>query len=120
MGKLLESIASREAEEIDRLVNQISADEWHGYLSTVTRSNTRSFYAHLARMEGRRRWGFTPADTLPLTDGSEIILGQRRKCEHIAKTFHDKLSAPLDPRTPGPERGNIDPNNCHFLPSGKD
>ena len=53
---LITALEERDEETTDALLNRICSDGWCAYLRTVTRSNTQSFFAYLAKAEGRKRW----------------------------------------------------------------
>ena len=93
--------------EAEKLMDKISEDGWRKYLGTVRRSNTRSFYAYLARSDGRRRWGLTPAESAPFIDGTRVIIHDKEKCEAIARAFYRKMQAPaiLDTERHHTDRG---------------
>ena len=68
MDAPLEALEQRDMREADRCMRRSSADGWRAYLSAVRRSDTRAFFAYLARAEGRRQKGFVPADSRPMRD----------------------------------------------------
>ena len=88
------AIIGQDTEGNRKLVSQISADSWHDCLRQVSRSNARSIYVHLARMEGRNQKGQKPGDLAPLLHKGEQATGHRQKCEIIAEHVREKMAAP--------------------------
>ena len=93
---LLAALEEGNETKIDTLLNHICSDGWHAYLRTVSRSNTQSFFAYLAKAEGRKRWGYTPRDSTPLFHNGAYVLSNREKCTIIAEAFRDKFKASVD------------------------
>ena len=107
IGELKKSLDRGDEYYTERLLNQIGADGWKSFLGTVARSNTRSFYAYLAHADGRRTWGFVPADSAPIIHNDEIIIRNRDKCEAIATAFAERMMAAAQ-RLPGTHHTNPD------------
>ena len=95
MDSLLEALEQRNMGEADRLMRRISADGWREFLKSVHRSDTRAFFAYLARAEGRKKRGFVPADSRPLKDPrGGLAISVRDKIALITASFGERFSAP--------------------------
>ena len=107
------AVAQKDTKTIEKLLDKIGVDGWRQFLATVKRSNTRAFYAYLANADGRKSWGFAPAESAPILQGDKVLLLNQEKCEALAVAFHDKLQAPaaLDPNGhhPNPDDHPLEP-----------
>ena len=97
----------------ERLFNKTASDGWGTFLRTVSRSNTKAFYAYLAETEGRKRWVAVPTESVPIFQEDTVILGNKQKCEAVAKAFYIKLQEEAELR---PEDRIEDPNELPLPP----
>ena len=113
IDELLTALETGRHDIANRLIGQISADGWRGFLKGVKSADARAMFRYLAKAEGREKRVITQADPAPiiLEIGSEIISG-RGKSEAIAVHFAKRLAAP-EQRT---EDGSTAATNQHRCP----
>ena len=114
MDGLLEALEHQDTDRSERLIRRMSSDGWKLYLKKTNKNDTKALFAYLARSEGRKKWGFVPADSTPLidTDGS-LAINPQDKVRLVTKTFRARFSAAAsnDPTLP-----TTDPNNVPIPP----
>ena len=114
MDSLLEALENQDRESSDRHPRRISSDGWKRYLQRTRRSDTRAMFAYPARSEGRKRWGFAPADSTPMRNAQgRPILAPQDKVNLITQTFRMRFSAP---RVTDPSISDTDPNLAPLRP----
>ena len=88
-----------------RCLDRTLALESDPIMYTRTGVSDRTFYAYLAKAEGRKRKGFTPEAAVPLIEDGRQVTHSQEKCEVIARNFAERLAAPSEQRTNTGEEG---------------
>ena len=117
MDALLAAIERGDEERCERYMCRMGADGWRSYLKSVNKSDTRAFFAYLARSEGRKQQGFVPADSAPMrSENGELVLTGPEKVGLLTRALRRRFSAPamLNPLLP-----RDDPNNVALPPYRK-
>ena len=66
--ELKTAIENKNGRDIELLINRIGADGWKAFLRSIKKNDTEAFFAYLARIEGRKKSGFTSGDFHPMLD----------------------------------------------------
>ena len=95
-------------------MRRLSSDGWRKFLTNFDKRDTRSFFAYLAKSEGRKTWGFVPADASPLLDEHQNeVASHSGKLNLITATFRRKFAAPT---RVNPQSNSTDPNGRPLPP----
>ena len=93
LNELKLAISSGETGKMELLMDKITADGWHDFLKTVSRSNTKAMYAYLAKAEGRKQWAHIAVKNAPLVYYDKVLQTDREKAEKLAQIFSIRMAA---------------------------